>query len=84
MHESSNPAAPKNRYWIRFSICCVWLASAVASHIIPLDSLDIQINVRGAIGLMAVIIETTSPLAMIWLLVLFKESWTETIDKPSA
>lgn len=84
MHESSNLAEPKQRYWIRFSICCVWLACAVAAHMVPLDSLNVQINVRGAIRLVAVIIETTSPLAMIWLLILLKESWTETTEKPSA
>lgn len=60
-------------YWFKVSICCVWIALAVLPRLIDLDSIHMQVNLHGAMLLTSVLIEVSSPIALIWLFILMKQ-----------
>jgi hypothetical protein len=66
-------SASERGYWVKFTVCCCWLALAVTAKMSNFDGLNIPIRVIGALNLMAVAIEITSPIALIWLFILAKD-----------
>jgi hypothetical protein len=64
---------PTRNYWLKVSICCVWIALAVLPRLVDLDKIEMQVNLHGAMLLTSVLIEASSPIALIWLFMLAKE-----------
>lgn len=71
----SNSTAPGDRcFWIKLAVCSVWIGLAVLPRIVDLNQFQMPTRLHGALLLVSGLIEVSSPIALIWLFVLWREA----------